>query len=480
MRQECWINGKWVRGASLETIAVSNPATDEEVGTVPNLSARESNRAFDASSAAFPSWSDTSQDRRSELLHSMARLMVERRESLAQLVTLEQGKPLVESRGEVDYAASFLTHAAEEAKSVVVEERPAPLSTKRILIVPRPVGVTAAITPWNFPLAMITRKLGPALAVGCTQVVKPAEQTPLCALALAEIAAESAFPDGVVNIVTTDGPLFSKCAFSHPSTRLVSFTGSTEVGRILIEQSAKQVIRLSLELGGQAAFIVFEDANIALAARQCALSKFRNAGQTCICANRIFVHESILEPFTKQLCAIAAAIRVGPGTHEGVTMGPLIDDDAVSKALRHIDNALSLGARVETGGARLSIPGFSQRFLQPTVLSRVTDSMLCCREETFSPIAPILSFTTEDEVIERANATPFGLSAYFCTRDEARIQRVAPRLEAGVIGVNDGAPSTSLLPFGGIKQSGYGREGGAEGVREFCELRAISWNTAVE
>jgi succinate-semialdehyde dehydrogenase/glutarate-semialdehyde dehydrogenase len=403
--------------------------------------------------------------------------MLRDRERLALLLTSEQGKPLAEARGEIAYAASFLEWAAGEAVRVRGETLPASTADRRILVLRRPVGVTAAITPWNFPAAMVTRKIAPALAAGCTSVLKPAEQTPLSALAVAELALEAGLPQGVLNVVPARDPVpVVEALFADPRVRKVSFTGSTEVGRILMGLAARNVTRLSLELGGHAPFLVFADADLGAAVEGAMAAKFRNMGQTCICANRILVEAPVAGEFAARLAEAAAALRVGPGTEEGVRQGPLVDDAAVAKVEAHVADAVARGARVLCGGRRVRPrEGLADRFYAPTVLEGATPEMLVSREETFGPVAPVAPFRDEAEAVALANASRYGLAAYFFTRDASRLLRLAEALEYGVIGANDASPSTAQAPFGGTKESGFGREGGREGVEEYLESKYVSW-----
>ena len=458
---------------------VRNPATDEAIASVASGGAEEANAAIDAAVRALPAWRERPAVERARLLLALSRRMLEERDRLARILTAEQGKPLGEARGEIEYAASFLEWSAEDARRLLGETVPASVPGKRILILARPVGVTAAITPWNFPAAMITRKLGPALAVGCTQVVKAAELTPLSALAIGELAIEVGFPPGVMNFVSGDPEQIAGAFFSHPEVRKVSFTGSTEVGKILMRQAADRVVRLSLELGGHAPLIVFDDADLDRAVAGAMGSKFRNAGQTCICANRLLVQRGIAEEFTRRLTEAVQALVVGPGDAEGVSIGPLIDDAAISKVEAHVADAQRRGARVLCGGARAHPKDargrrLADRFFEPTVIEGAGPAMLCMREETFGPVAPVMTFDTEEQAIEIANGTPFGLAAYFFTRDASRIWRLSERLDFGVIGANDALPSAPQVPFGGVKQSGFGREGGPHGTREFVDLHYVS------
>lgn len=474
-RRQNLIAGRWVGAQSGEEFAVTDPATDEIVGSVPAGGAAEAHQAIDAAAAAFPAWRDRPSHERGKVLRKLAELMLERREALALLLTREQGKPLAEASGEVAYAASFVDWAAEEGRRVYGDIVPASHSNKRILVLRQPIGVSAAITPWNFPLAMITRKLGPALAAGCTMVVKPAEQTPLSALALGELCLEAGLPAGVVNIITGDAAAIGGELLRNPQVRKLSFTGSTEVGRILMRQAAQNLTRLSLELGGHAPFLVFDDADVDAAVAGLMASKYRNMGQTCICANRVLVQDGIYDAFLERLQASVSTLKIGRGTEAGVTVGPLIDDAAVTKVERHVQDAVSGGARLLAGGKRRALPGLADRFFEPTILEGVGATMLVSREETFGPVTPVRRFRTEAEAIAAANDSPFGLAAYFYTRDAARLLRVAEQLEYGIVGANDGAPSTVQAPFGGVKHSGFGREGGHYAMHEYMNVKYVSW-----
>lgn len=470
------IAGSWSRADDGRELEVRDPATGEVIATVPRCGAPEARRAIDGADRALPAWRSTTAQARAKVLRSFADAMMRDQERLARILTAEQGKPLAEARGEIAYAASFVEWAGEEAKRVYGETIPASFPDKRILVLRQAVGVTAAITPWNFPAAMITRKLGPALACGCPMVIKPAEQTPLTAIALAELAVHAGAPEGVVSVVTGDPAPIGDAIMDDQRVRKVSFTGSTEVGKLLMGKAARNVTRLSLELGGHAPFIVFQDADLESAAAGLVASKFRNAGQTCVCANRVLVHESVVDPFTRILSRLVDGLRVGRGTEEGVAIGPLIDDAAMEKVERHVSDAVSRGARVVCGGRRARPSGdLADRFYAPTVLTGVTSDMLVCREETFGPIAPVRSFTTESEAVALANDTRFGLAAYFYTRDASRLMRVAEALEYGIVGANDGAPSTAQAPFGGMKESGFGREGGRYAMEAYLETKYISW-----
>jgi succinate-semialdehyde dehydrogenase / glutarate-semialdehyde dehydrogenase len=469
-----FINNAWHSAASGKTFAVTNPATGAHLADVPDAGGSETLAAIDAAAAALPAWAATPAPARAELMRKAAALMVEQRERLATIMTLEQGKPLTEARGEIVYAASFLNWFAGEAERAYGQIVPASAPNKRILVLRQPVGVVALITPWNFPAAMLTRKLAPALAAGCTAICKPAEQTPLSALELGRIFIEAGFPPGVVNIVPSADPIpFSDTIFADDRVRKVSFTGSTEVGKLLIRNSAATVKRLSLELGGNAPFIVFDDADIPAAVRGAVASKFRNTGQTCICANRIFVQQGIYEQFADAFTAEVAKLKVGNGLLPNTLIGPLIDMQARHKVERHVADAQSGGARLLLGGAPLA-DNPSGTFWQPTVLANASAAMLIAQEETFGPVAPLIPFTDEAQVIAEANDTPYGLAAYFFTRDVSRVLRVAEALEYGIIGANDALPSTAQAPFGGVKHSGLGREGGSVGIDEYLEVKYLS------
>ncbi|MEZ6018060.1 MAG: NAD-dependent succinate-semialdehyde dehydrogenase [Planctomycetota bacterium] len=474
MRTQNLIGGRWVARAA-STIEVTNPATDEVLAHVPSHGSAEAELAVDAASAALPAWRALTANSRGEILRRLGVLMLQHQDRLAALLTAEQGKPLAEARGEIAYAASFIDWAAEEGKRVYGETIPASHPDKRILVLRQPVGVCAAITPWNFPAAMITRKLGPALAAGCTVVVKPAEETPLSALALGELCVEAGVPAGVVNIVTGDAAAIGERLLSDPRVRKLSFTGSTEVGRILMRDAAQNLTRLSLELGGHAPFIVFDDADLDRAVQGLIAAKFRNMGQTCVCANRIFVARAILPEFSARLTAAVEQLKVGRGDEPLVQVGPLIDEAGIAKVEAHVQDAVDRGATIRTGGARVRLAGLSDRFYAPTVLEGVTPDMLVCREETFGPVCPLIAFSSEAEVLAMANDSPFGLAAYFYTSNASRLLRVAEALEYGIIGANDGAPSTAQAPFGGMKHSGFGREGGQHVMHEYLDVKYVSW-----
>lgn len=469
-RQACYVNGRWLESGSGDTIAVDNPATGEVIGTVPRLGVTATRRAIDAAHQALPAWRRKTAKERALVLRRWFDLMMANQEDLAHLMTAEQGKPLAESRGEVAYAASFLEWFAEEAKRVYGETIPAHQHDKRIIVMKDPVGVVACITPWNFPLAMITRKAGPALAAGCTVVLKPASQTPFSALALAELAERAGMPQGVLNVVTGSAAEIGEELTGNPIVRKLSFTGSTEIGKVLMAQCASTVKKLSLELGGNAPFIVFDDADLDAAVEGALASKYRNSGQTCVCTNRFLVQDRVYDPFATKLVAAVKSLRPAPGLEEGATQGPLIDDRAVEKVEDHIRDATTKGARVVVGGHRHALGG---RFFEPTVLTGVTPAMAVAREETFGPIAPLFKFATESEAIALANDTEFGLAAYFYGRDIGRIWRVAEALEYGIVGVNTGLISTEVAPFGGMKESGLGREGSKYGIEEFLEIKYL-------
>jgi succinate-semialdehyde dehydrogenase/glutarate-semialdehyde dehydrogenase len=466
-RTQCLINGTWT-GTGDDTIF--DPATGVALGKVPRLGRDAAEQAVLAAHAALPAWRAKTARERSTILRRWFDLILIHQEDLAQILTAEQGKPIAEARGEIAYAASFIEFYAEEAKRIYGETLPSPKADGRIMVLRQPLGVVAAITPWNFPAAMIARKVGPALAVGCTMVLKPAPETPFTALALAELACEAGIPAGVLNVVTGDAVAIGEvwCASDH--VRGLSFTGSTPVGKLLMRQCADTVKKLGLELGGNAAFIVFDDADLDAAVDGAVASKFRNMGQTCVCANRIYVQDHIHDAFVAKLTAKVAALKVGPGTQEGITQGPLINQQALAKVQSHVADAVSRGASIQTGGKLSPLGG---TFYEPTVITGVTSAMKFAHEETFGPVAPIFAFQTEAEVIAAANATPFGLQAYFYTRDLARTFRVAEALETGIVGVNSGLTSSEGVPFGGIKQSGLGREGSHHGVEEYLELKYI-------
>jgi succinate-semialdehyde dehydrogenase/glutarate-semialdehyde dehydrogenase len=470
LRDACLIGGEWVK-AGTATLDVRNPASGELVGRVPNFGAAETRRAIEAAQTAFIPWRSKTAAERARILKRWFELMMENQEDLAQLMTAEQGKPLAEARGEIAYAASFIEWFAEEARRVYGEVIPSPLPDRRLVVIKQPVGVCAAITPWNFPAAMITRKAAPALAAGCTMVVKPAEQTPLSALALAWLGQQAGIPPGVLNIVTGDPVPIGGELTSNPKVLKLSFTGSTEIGRLLMAQCAPTIKKMSLELGGNAPFIVFEDADLDAAVAGAMVSKYRNAGQTCVCANRFLVQESVQQAFAEKLAVAVAALKVGVGTDEGVTQGPLIDPPALAKVEELLADAVAGGARVVCGGKRHELGG---TFFEPTVLTGARTTMRIAREEIFGPVAPIYGFKDEAEAVRMANDTEFGLAAYFYSRDIARAWRVAEALDYGMVGVNSGMISNEVAPFGGVKQSGLGREGSRHGIEEYLEMKYLA------
>ena len=463
----CLVGGVWT-GDCVD--AVTNPATGEVIGLVPSLARRDAEAAVAAAEAAFPAWAATLAAERGRILRRWFELVMRDQDRLAALLTAEQGKPLSEARGEIAYAASYIEFYAEEAKRLYGETLPAHVADGRIVVLRQPVGVVAAITPWNFPAAMVTRKLAPALAVGCTTVLKPAAETPLTALALAELAVEAGLPAGTMNVVTGDPAEIGKVFCDSPSVKTLTFTGSTEVGKILMRQCADTVKRLGLELGGNAPFIVFEDADLDAAVEGALVSKYRNAGQTCVCANRLYVHDSVYDVFVEKLRAKVATLKVGDGAAADTLQGPLISEAAVRKVEALIADALAKGARLVAGGKRHARGG---TFFEPTILAEVTPAMRVTQEETFGPLAPVYRFRVDGEVVALANATPFGLAAYFYARDLSRVWRVAEALEYGMVAVNSGLLSTALAPFGGIKESGFGREGSRHGVEEFTHLKYV-------
>ena len=472
-RTQALIGGAWCDADNGAAFDVTNPASGERLARVPDMGAAETRRAIEAAEAAWPAWRNRTAKERAAVLRKWFELMLAHSDDLAFLMTGEQGKPYAEAMGEVLYAASFVEWFAEEAKRVYGDTIPATQADKRLIIVRQPVGVCAAITPWNFPAAMITRKLAPALAAGCTVVVKPAEQTPLTALALAELAQRAGFPPGVFNVVTgsaASAPKIGGELTGNPIVRKLSFTGSTEVGRLLMAQCAPSIKKVSLELGGNAPLIVFDDADLDAAVEGALASKYRNTGQTCVCANRLLVQDGIYEAFAARLAEAAKKMKVGAGTEAGVLQGPLIDQQALAKVEEHVADALAKGARVLTGGRRHALGG---TFYEPTVIADVTPDMKCAREETFGPVAPLFRFKTEAEAVALANATEFGLAAYFFSRDVARCFRVGEALEYGMVGVNTGIMSNEVAPFGGVKQSGIGREGSKYGIEEYLEIKYL-------
>ena len=469
-RQQAYIDGAWVDADSGQTIAVNNPASGEILGTVPKLGGAETRRAIEAANRALPAWRALTAKERAQKLRRWFELLMENQDDLARLMTLEQGKPLAEAKGEIAYAASFIEWFAEEAKRVYGDTIPGHQADKRLIVIKQPIGVTAAITPWNFPAAMITRKAGPALAAGCTMVVKPASQTPFSALALVALAERAGIPAGVLSVVTGSASEIGNELTGNPIVRKLSFTGSTEIGRQLMAQCAPDIKKLSLELGGNAPFIVFDDADLDKAVEGAMASKYRNAGQTCVCANRIYVQDGVYDAFVAKLKAAVSTLKVGNGLEAGVTTGPLIDDKAVAKVREHIDDALNQGAEVVLGGQSHALGG---SFFEPTILVNVPRGARVSREETFGPLAPLFRFKDEDEVIAMANDTEFGLASYFYARDLSRVFRVAEALEYGMVGINTGIISNEVAPFGGVKASGLGREGSKYGIEEYLELKYL-------
>ncbi|MGE6260051.1 NAD-dependent succinate-semialdehyde dehydrogenase [Heyndrickxia sporothermodurans] len=463
-----YCNGEWI-GSNLPELEITNPATGETIAKVPFGGKKEAQLAVDAASEAFPKWAALSAYERSDYIRAWYELVKENEMDLAKTMTAEQGKPLKEALGEIQYANGFLSWYAEEGKRIYGETIPATQRNKRLWVQKQPVGVVAAITPWNFPAAMITRKVGPALAAGCTVVVKPAEQTPLTALKLAELAEKAGIPKGVINVITGDPKEIGEVWLQDPKVRKLTFTGSTGVGKLLMRGSADTVKKISLELGGHAPVIITKNADINKAVDGVIAAKFRNAGQTCVCSNRIYVHEDIQDEFTNKFTAKVKELKIGNGMDEGTEIGPLIDEAAIAKVQKHVNDAIEKGAKVETGGK--SANGL---FFEPTVLSNVNDDMLCMTEETFGPLAPVASYTSEEEVIQRANDSIFGLAAYVFTENISEGVKIVESLEYGIIGFNDGLPSTPQAPFGGFKQSGLGREGGHHGIEEYLEVKYIS------
>jgi len=470
LRELCFIDGGWMPADAGETLDVHNPATGEKLGRIPKMGAAETRRAIAAAAAAMPAWAARTAKDRALVLRRWFELMLVHLDDLAVLMTAEQGKPLAESKGEIAYAASFIEWFAEEGKRVYGDVIPGHQPDKRILVLRQPVGVVAAITPWNFPAAMITRKAGPALAAGCSMVCKPATQTPYSALALAELGNRAGIPKGVFNVITGSAAAIGAEMTSNPSVRKLTFTGSTEIGKQLMAQCATTVKKVSLELGGNAPFIVFDDADLDAAVQGAIASKYRNTGQTCVCANRLLVQAGVYEEFTKRLVEVVGKLRVGDGLAGATDQGPLIDAKAVAKIEEHIQDAVSKGATVKLGGKRHALGG---TFFEPTILTQVTPKMLVAREETFGPVAPLFKFQTEAEAIAMANDTEFGLAAYLYTRDLARSWRVSEAIEYGIVGLNTGIISTEVAPFGGVKESGMGREGSKYGILDYTELKYV-------
>jgi len=469
-RQQAFVAGQWLDATGGEVKQVFNPATGELIGTVPNCGAKETRAAIEAADKALSGWRLRTAKDRAQLLRKWFDSIMANQEDLAVLMTIEQGKPLVESRGEIAYAASFIEWFAEEGKRAYGDVIPSHGTDKRIVVLKQPIGVTAAITPWNFPTAMITRKLGPALAAGCTMVIKPSELTPFSALALCVLAERVGLPAGIISVVTGDPKPIGGELTSNPLVRKLSFTGSTPVGKLLMSQCAGTVKKISLELGGNAPFIVFDDADLEAAVNGAIASKYRNAGQTCVCANRIFVQSGIYDRFAARLAEKVQTMKIGSGLDQGTVIGPLIEEKAVQKVEQHVRDAVSKGAKVLTGGKRVDGKG---HFYAPTVLTGIKPDMLAMREETFGPVAPLMKFETEEEVIGLANSTEYGLAAYFYSRDIARVWRVAEALETGMVGINEGIISTEVAPFGGVKESGIGREGSKYGLEDYMEIKYL-------
>ncbi|MBT9502835.1 MAG: NAD-dependent succinate-semialdehyde dehydrogenase [Burkholderiaceae bacterium] len=475
LRAENFIAGRWVTAASAQQLEVRNPADNALIIAVPDSAAADAQAAVDAAQAAFPAWKATPARERAQALKRWHALILEHQQDLALIISTEQGKPLAEGRGEVLYAASYVEWFAEEATRANGELIPAPVRGRRMMALKEPVGVVAAITPWNFPAAMIARKIAPALAAGCTVVAKPAEDTPLTSLALVHLAELAGFPAGVLNIVSASRehtPAVVDVWLQDVRVRKITFTGSTPVGKHLARESAATLKKLSLELGGNAPFIVFEDADLDAAVEGLMVSKFRNGGQTCVCPNRVFVHDTVHDQFVEKLASRVGALKVGPATRADSQIGPMINARAVNKIMAHIDDALSKGAQLVTGGRRL-LQGEGPNYVAPTVLSGATTAMLLAQEETFGPVVPVFRFTSEDEVVRIANDTPFGLAAYFYSRDIARVWRVADALETGIVGINEGALASEAAPFGGVKESGYGREGSTHGLDDYMHTKYL-------
>ena len=470
-RDQCYVNGEWIKANSNEIISVNNPASLEEIGTVPKCGKDEATLAIEAAHQAFPEWKSKSAKERSIILRKWFDLINQNHEELAQIMTIEQGKPIKESRGEITYGASFIEWFAEEAKRVYGDTIPDPMTDRRIIVLKQPVGVVAAITPWNFPNAMITRKCAPALAAGCPVVIKPASQTPFSALALAALAEEAGFPKGTINIITGKASEIGDELSGNPIVKKLSFTGSTEIGKLLLQKCATTVKKVSMELGGHAPFIVFDDADIDEAVLGAMQSKFRNTGQTCVCANRLYVQEKVHDEFCKKFVEAVSNLKVGEGLDEEVASGPMIDEHSLAKVEEHVEDAVQTGAKVAIGGARHNL---GKNFYQPTVLTDVSTKAKITFEETFGPVAPIYKFKDEKEVIKLANNSPYGLASYFYSRDIGRIWRVSEGLEYGMVGVNTGITSKAEAPFGGIKESGLGREGSKYGMDDFLEIKYIN------
>tara|TARA_B100000989_G_scaffold60361_1_gene41420 strand:- start:232 stop:1689 length:1458 start_codon:yes stop_codon:yes gene_type:complete len=470
-RDKCFVNGNWINSKTGENISVNNPANLKEIGTVPKCGTEETKQAINYANEALPLWRSKSARQRADILRKWYELILENKEELAQIMTIEQGKPINEARGEIGYGASFVEWFSEEAKRIYGDTIPDPLVDRRILVLKQPVGVVGAITPWNFPSSMITRKCAPALAVGCTVVIKPASQTPYSALALGSLAEQAGFPKGTLNIITGKASEIGDELSSNPIVRKLSFTGSTEIGKLVLEKCSSTVKKVSMELGGHAPFIVFDDANIDDAVSGAMQSKFRNTGQTCVCANRIYVQEKVHEEFCQKFKNAVSKLKVGDGLNEENTSGPMIDENSLFKVEEHVQDAVECGAKIAIGGSRHSL---GMNFYQPTILTEVTTNAKITREETFGPVAPIYKFKDEKEVVELANNSPYGLASYFYSRDIGRIWRVAEALEYGMVGVNTGLTSKTEAPFGGVKESGLGREGSKYGIEDFLEIKYIN------
>ena len=466
LKQQCYLNGEWVSGS--DTINVTNPATGEVIGTIPHLGQAETAKAIADANAAWPAWRKKTAKERAAILRKWFNLMMENQDDLALILTSEQGKPLAEAKGEIAYGASYVEWFAEEGKRLYGENIPSHMNDRRLMVTKEPIGVCVAITPWNFPNAMITRKVAPALAAGCPMIVRPADLTPFSALAIAELAHRAGIPAGIFQVITGKSRVIGAEFTSNPTVRKLTFTGSTEVGRVLMEQCAPTIKKTSMELGGNAPFIVFDDADLDAAVEGAIASKYRNAGQTCVCANRLYVQDGVYDAFAEKLAAAVGKLKVGNGVEEGVTQGPMIDEKAMEKVEEHISDALAKGAKIALGGKRHAL---GHSFFEPTILTNVTQDMAVAREETFGPMAPLFRFKTEEEVVQYANDTEFGLASYFFSRDIGRIFRVSEALEYGMVGVNTGLISTEIAPFGGVKQSGLGREGSKYGIEDYVTIK---------
>ncbi|MGB5108526.1 MAG: NADP-dependent succinate-semialdehyde dehydrogenase [Formosimonas sp.] len=466
LKQQCYLNGEWVSGT--ETMTVTNPATGEVIGTIPHLGQAETAKAIADANAAWPAWRKKTAKERSAILRKWFNLMMENQDDLAAILTAEQGKPLAEAKGEIAYGASYIEWFAEEGKRLYGENIPSHMADRRIMVTKEPIGVCVAITPWNFPNAMITRKAAPAMAAGCPMIVRPADLTPFSALAMGELAHRAGIPAGVFQVITGKSRVIGAEFTSNPTVRKLTFTGSTEVGRVLMEQCAGTVKKVSMELGGNAPFIVFDDADLDAAVEGAIASKYRNAGQTCVCANRLYVQDGVYDAFAEKLAIAVGKLKVGNGVDDGVTQGPMIDEKSMEKVEEHIADALAKGAKVLLGGKRHAL---GHSFFEPTILTGVTQNMAVAREETFGPMAPLFRFSTEEEVVKYANDTEFGLASYFFSRDIGRIFRVSEALEYGMVGVNSGLISTEIAPFGGVKQSGLGREGSKYGIEDYVTIK---------